>query len=152
MQFVTLQCLRPSNDSFGYEQPLPSAKVYVYAAGTTNLVEIYQKDGVTSLPNPVSADTNGNAKFAAADGVYDLQVTSADSTYAAPLLESVQFFDLANFAGVNGLATLSTTGLTARTGSSGGVSQFATRTIAGTAGRVSVTNGDGVAGNPTIDL
>ena len=46
------------------------------------------------------------------------------------------------------LAGLSTTGIVTRTGSG----SAATRSVAGTSGRVSVTNGDGVAGNPTVDL
>ena len=46
------------------------------------------------------------------------------------------------------LAGLSTTGLVARTGA--GASS--TRTITGTANQVTVTNGDGVAGNPTLAL
>ena len=46
------------------------------------------------------------------------------------------------------LAGLSTTGIISRTGAA----TAATRTITGTAGIVTVTNGDGVAGNPTITL
>lgn len=46
------------------------------------------------------------------------------------------------------LAALVTTGILARTGSGA----FSTRTFAGTAGHITVTNGDGVAGNPTFDL
>lgn len=46
------------------------------------------------------------------------------------------------------LAGLSTTGIVTRTGSG----SAATRSVAGTSGRVTVTNGDGVAGNPTVDL
>lgn len=50
-----------------------------------------------------------------------------------------------DLAGVEGL---STTGLAARTGTS----TWATRTITGTTSRLTVTNGDGVAGNPTLDI
>lgn len=46
------------------------------------------------------------------------------------------------------LAGLSTSGIVTRTGSG----SAATRSVAGTSGRVAVTNGDAVAGNPTIDL
>lgn len=46
------------------------------------------------------------------------------------------------------LAGLSTTGLVARTGAG----TAATRTITGTANQVTVTNGDGVSGNPTLAL
>jgi hypothetical protein len=46
------------------------------------------------------------------------------------------------------LAGNSTNGMWARTGSGSG----AARTITGTSGQVSVSNGDGVAGNPTVSL
>lgn len=46
------------------------------------------------------------------------------------------------------LEALGSTGFAVRTAAD----TWAQRTIAGTAGRISVTNGDGVAGNPTIDL
>ena len=46
------------------------------------------------------------------------------------------------------LAGLSTTGLVARTGAG----TAATRTITGTANQVTVTNGDGISGNPTLAL
>ena len=49
---------------------------------------------------------------------------------------------------LDALAALSGTGVAVRTGTS----TWTTRSIAGTASRVSVTNGDGVAGNPTIDI
>jgi hypothetical protein len=52
-------------------------------------------------------------------------------------------------ADLDALAALAATGgILARTGAGA----FAVRTIAGTAGRIGVTNGDGVAGAPTFDL
>lgn len=49
---------------------------------------------------------------------------------------------------LSALAGVSTVGLLARTGAG----TAAARTLTGTAGKVSVSNGDGVAGNPTITL
>lgn len=46
------------------------------------------------------------------------------------------------------VAGLTTTGLVVRTGTG----TAATRTITGTAGNITVSNGDGVAGNPTLNL
>lgn len=46
------------------------------------------------------------------------------------------------------IAALATNGIIVKTGAGAA----ATRTITGTAGRVSVTAGDGVSGNPTVDL
>ena len=51
----------------------------------------------------------------------------------------------AELTSINGLTT---TGLVARTATG----THATRSVAGTAGRVEVSNGDGVSGNPTVDL
>lgn len=51
-------------------------------------------------------------------------------------------------AELQGLAGLTTTGLVARTGAG----TYSPVTITGTAGNIAVTNGSGVAGNPTIDL
>jgi hypothetical protein len=48
---------------------------------------------------------------------------------------------------LSAVEALSTTGVAVRTG----VETWATRTITGTA-RIAVTNGDGVAGNPTLDI
>lgn len=52
-------------------------------------------------------------------------------------------------ADLDALAALSGTGIMVRTGAQ---TYNDSRSIAGTASRVSVTNGDGVAGNPTIDI
>lgn len=51
-------------------------------------------------------------------------------------------------AELTGLAGQAATGIVARTAAG----TYADRTIQGTAGRVAVTSGDGVAGNPTVDL
>lgn len=55
-------------------------------------------------------------------------------------------FTLAN--DLAALEALASTGLAARTAAN----TWAQRTITGTASNITVTNGDGVAGNPTIDL
>lgn len=51
-------------------------------------------------------------------------------------------------AGLNAIASLATNGLLVKTGSG----TYTTRAISGTSPRVTVSNGDGVAGNPTIDV
>jgi len=57
---------------------------------------------------------------------------------------SAQAFD----RDLQGIADLTTTGIITRV-SDGNI---ATRTVTGTAGRISVVNGSGVSGNPTLDL
>lgn len=57
---------------------------------------------------------------------------------------AVQAYD----ADLAALAALSATGILARTAAD----TYMLRTFAGTAGRITVANGDGVAGNPTFDL
>ncbi len=49
---------------------------------------------------------------------------------------------------LNAIAALSTTGLISRTGAG----TAATRTVTGTANEITITNGDGVSGNPTASL
>src|SRR6266404_2664499 len=53
-----------------------------------------------------------------------------------------------NDADLNAVAALSTTGLISRTGAG----TASTRTVTGTANEITVTNGDGVAGDPTTSL
>lgn len=62
----------------------------------------------------------------------------------AAIGSTVQAFD----ADLGALAGLSTSGLLARTGAG----TAAARTLTGTSNRITVTNGDGVSGNPTIDI
>jgi hypothetical protein len=76
---------------------LPYAKANVYLTGTTTLATIYDQNGV-SLPNPAVATQTGLTGFAAANGVYDVQITSSDSTYSAPLWSKLQIVDVAALA------------------------------------------------------
>ena len=87
----------------------------------------------------VTVDAKGritNASFPSTLADYNLNGTVEGS--------SAQPYDLDLVA----IAGLTTTGMISRT--SGG--NMATRTITGTATRISVSNGNGVSGNPTLDL
>ena len=71
-----------------------------------------------------------------------IKVFAADSYVDPSTLYQVKNNDL------TALAALASTGVAVRTGTN----TWAQRTITGTATRIGVTNGDGVAGNPTLDL
>lgn len=71
-------------------------------------------------------------------------ITSTPTTLSGYGITDAQGLD----ADLTALAGLSTTGLVARTGAG----TAATRTITGTTNQVIVSNGDGVAGNPSLSL
>ncbi len=107
MQFVQYLCTLPSNDTYGYIQALPLAKVYVYVwdpvTGGSGAPALLYDDLGGAISNPVIADINGFAGFAAEDGIYNIQVTDADGVRNAPLAVAVQFFDQQDFAEVAGI-------------------------------------------------
>lgn len=73
--------------------------------------------------------------------------TNDNSTKAASTAFVVNFAQPYSTA-LTGLAGVATNGALTRTAAN----TYVARSTAGTAGRISVTNGDGVSGNPTIDL
>jgi hypothetical protein len=121
---------RTSNQNFGGDKTFWGDS-WTFDAGTTvyfNGVnfEMTSATGAVNVPTPLAADNS----FKAAN-------TSWVRGFAQPLDS-----DLTALAGI------STAGLLARTGAG----TAAARTLTGTSGRISLSNGDGVSGNPTIDL
>lgn len=108
MQFVQYLCTLPSDDTYGYIQALPLANVTVYQSnddGTNGpLAQLYDAEE-HPITNPVVADVNGFAGFAAADGLYNIQVTDAGNLRNAPLAVKVQFFDQQGFNAIAGVVS-----------------------------------------------
>lgn len=93
MQFIQFTAARADTGAV-----LQNARVTVYAAGTSTLAALFDVNG-GSIGNPFQANINGLAGLAAADGLYDIQVQSADGSYTAPKMLSVQIVDLVALRG-----------------------------------------------------
>lgn len=98
--------------------------------GTDGQVLATDGNGVLSFtPNGIQSVASGSATALAVTGTNNLTVTLN--------------------AELTALAALSTTGLVSRTASGA----YADRTLtAGNTGNIAITNGDGVSGNPTVEL
>ncbi len=130
---LTLATPQPLRTSAGYitRNGAPAA---VYSDGSFSMTVrdrnsaliMYSPSAFVSTPEGVLLATNN--------------LSDVDDTAAA----------LANIGGANltALAAQSGAGIMARTGAA----TYALRTITGTADRITVTNGNGVSGNPTIDV
>lgn len=92
---------------------------------------------------------NGSAWNNASGSVSSVTVTgSTGLTVGGSPITTSGTITLTLDSGLSSLASLATTGMIAQSATD----TFVARTITGTASNISVTNGDGVAGNPTIDL
>lgn len=106
---------------------------------STNTITVNTSQNIAKLSNLTS---NGFVKTSSGDGTLSvdtstyLTTASAASTYQP--LDST----------LTSLAAYNTNGILTQTAAD----TFTGRTITGTASRISLTNGDGVAGNPTIDI
>lgn len=60
-------------------QVVPSAKVFVYDQGTSNVSSIFNRSGA-ALSNPFTSDSQGLFEFGAANGAYDIQFELTDGS------------------------------------------------------------------------
>lgn len=124
------------------QKSFPLATVEVFNAGTSTPSTIFSDEGGTPKTNPFTADNDGHWFFWADQGRYDVQFSGAGipSPFTLFGLETIISTTALNDPGGNGIVV--------RTSS--GVTTF--RAIEGTTSAIVVTNGNGVAGNPVINL
>lgn len=134
----------------------------VAPGGATDLsrhIELHSSGyGFSITSNTLNHVSSGTTQDFYVSGVNRVRITSAGLNVVSGALQqggidvvldtdigsTVQAFD----ADLSALAALATTGLIARTGAG----TVAARTITGTANEITVTNGNGVSGNPTLSL
>lgn len=128
------------------QRSFPSATVDVFNAGTGTHSSIFSDAGGTPLANPFTADTDGHWAFWANPGSYDVQFSGASVGITSPYTR-FSFF-VPDTAVTAPLPDPGSNGIIVRTA----LQTLVTRTITGTANEISVSNGDGTAGNPTISI
>lgn len=134
------------DSALDFQQSYPACTVTVYDTGTLDLATIFSDDISTALANPFTAQSNGYVYFYAADGNYDVVLSGGG--LASPLtLTDVLLFDSGSPL-IAAIAALASNGIITRTSSS----TASARTITAGSANISITNGNGVSGNPTVDL
>lgn len=101
---------------------------------TLNQTEFYQNGSWVSF-------TGGSVTSVAVSGSTGLSVSGSPITTSGTITLTLG-------TELQGLSALSANGLVARTTTG----TYASRTLTGTTGNIVVTNGDGIAGNPTVNL
>jgi hypothetical protein len=122
----------------GSYQPLDSDLTALAALAATG--GMLSRTGAGAFAVRSIAGTASRVSVSNGDGVAGAPTINIDAAYDA-LWQPVD-------ADLTALAALSTTGMMARTASN----TYTMRTVTGTASRISVTNGNGVSGNPTLDI
>lgn len=128
------------------QRSFPSATVTVFNAGTATPSSIFSDSGGTPKANPFTADTDGQWNFWANPGSYDVQFSGTGVGITSPYTRFAFF--VPDTAVTAPIPDPGSNGILARTA----LQVVTPRTITGTANEITVSNGDGVAGNPTISI
>jgi hypothetical protein len=121
MQFVSYICER-KDPLTGAAVLLPGATLTVFLAGTSTLASLFNISGAP-IGNPITADTNATASFAAPDGEYDIQFVSADLSYTSPKLLKTQIADVLNLTAA-GVVVASRSALASVSSPTSGMSRY----------------------------
>lgn len=73
---------------------IPNVLVYVYVGSTSTLATLYSDNGVTTTPNPVTTNADGEYAFYAATGTYTLNIQATG--YASDSRPGTILFDPAD--------------------------------------------------------
>ena len=73
--------------------PLSGVSVAVKLAGTATNAVLYADNGITSLANPFTNDSNGTFEFYAPNGRYDVQPTKTGVTFTQTDWNDLELFD-----------------------------------------------------------
>jgi hypothetical protein len=126
----------------------PEAASVVLPASPATSRSLIIKDGAGNAASfNITIDGNGKDIDGAATFVISKDYESAEIIYNGTEWNVIGSYEPDN-AMLEAIAALSSTGLITRTGSG----TAAARTLTGTANQVTVTNGNGVSGNPTLSL
>lgn len=141
-----------ANKTIGFDQLTDDVRDVINSLTATNVQTIVD---ILSTKSPINSPIfTGDPKAptpAPGDNDTSIATTAFVTAAAAVVTAAFQAADATKQpldADLTALAALASTGLVARTAAD----TYALRTIAGTVNQTSVTNGDGVAGNPTVAL
>lgn len=126
----------------------PGGKLYFYQSGTTTKITLYTDAGLTTpQTNPAPADSDGvfPAIFFNVDP-FKFELRAADDSTVQVTVDAIPLNAASSLdADLTAIGALSSTGIAVRTGSN----TWAQRSVAAGTG-ISVSNGNGVSGNPTV--
>lgn len=120
-------------------------------ANTTRLMAYYNSDAADTITIGAGSGVTLSGTMTVPPnsfGWFLIEYTNTSSGSEAVVIYRVGDSTQLNDADLTALAGLSTTGMVARTGSA----TYATRTLTAPAAGITVSNGDGVSGNPTLAL